>query len=136
MYIDPRFFDLYPGSIGVITYRKDMCMHLTDAEKQAYVSKAANERMRMFINNAMYGMTGNGPVDPAKAYMDARKDSWGDLEDGQAGTTLMEVVVQVGQQESYDLIIKIESMPDFRGWTNQVFVDMIKEQYKDENTSS
>lgn len=127
---DQGFYDLTPGSIGSIHYKKNMIKHMSEEEQQAYVSRASNERMRAFLMNMTYGMTGNGPVDPADAYMKARRDSWGELEDGNIGIETRQMTIQIGQKESYDAILKMEAKEDFSGWLNPSFVEMIKEQFK------
>jgi hypothetical protein len=119
---DQGFYDLEPGSIGTIHYKRNMLKHLSDEAKQQYVSRAANERMRAFL---MGGMS-----DPQEAYMKARRDSWGDLEDGDAGTKVENMAIQIGQKESFEAICKIESKDDFAGWLNPALVNMIKEQFK------
>lgn len=128
--MDEGFYDLTNGAIGTIHYKKNMIKHMSEEEQQAYVSRASNERMRAFINNITYGMTGNGPVDPQDAYMKARRDSWGELEDGNIGIETRPMAIQIGQKESYDAIIKMESKDDFSGWLNPEFVEMIKSQFK------
>lgn len=107
-----------------------MSIHLSDEAKQQIVSKAANERMRAFLMNMTYGMNGSGPVDPTDAYIKARKDSWGELEDGEVGMKVENMTVQIGQKESYEAICKIESKDDFGGWLNPSLINMIKQQYK------
>jgi hypothetical protein len=130
MYNEPDFYDLNDGSIGTILYRKNMIINMPETEKQAYVSRAANERMRMFINNITYGMNGNGPDTPYEAYVKARQDSWGELEDGNIGMETRDMQIQIGQKESYEAILKMETRPDFGGWINPTFVEMVKEQFK------
>lgn len=127
---DPGFYDLVPGAIGTIHYKKNMIKHLSDEAKQQYVSKAANERMRAFMMNMTYGMNGNGPTDPTDAYMKARSDSWGELEDGDVGMKVENMTVQISQKESYDAILRMEAKDDFSGWLNPTLVNMIKEQFK------
>jgi hypothetical protein len=118
---DHGFFDMVPGTIGTISYKKNMMKNLPDDVKQQYVSKSANERMRALI--------GNG-IDPVTAYTKARQDSWSELEVGNSGMNVKNVSVQIGQEESYDVIVRIESLDDFGGWLNPSLVDMIKEQFK------
>lgn len=127
---DPGFYDLEPGSIGILHYKKNMLKHLSDEAKQQYVSKASNERMRAFMMNMAYGMNGNGPTDPQEAFIKARRDSWGDLEDGEVGMKIENMSVQIGQKESYDAICKMEQKDDFVTWLNPALVNMIKQQYK------
>jgi hypothetical protein len=120
--IDPRFYDLEPGSIGTIHYKRNMLKHLSDEAKQQYVSRAANERMRAFLMGGM--------ADPQEAYMKARRDSWGELEDSDVGMKVENMTIQIGQKESYDAILKMESKDDFEGWLNPALINMIKEQFK------
>jgi len=131
MYTEPGFYDLEPGAIGTLHYKINMIKHMSEEEKQAYVSRASNERMRAFMMNMTYGMNGNGPTDPLNAFIKARQDSWGELEDSQVGMEPREMQVQIGQKESYDLILKLEARDDFGGWMNPAFVEMIK-QFKNE----
>jgi len=133
---DPNFYDLTPGSIGKLFYKKNMMLGMTEEQKQAYVSNAANQRMRMFMMNMTYGMIGNGPTDPQEAFNKARQDSWGDIEDGRVGLEVKDIFVQVGQKESLDLIIKIETAEDFCGWHDPEFVNQLKQQYNNEDTGS
>jgi hypothetical protein len=133
---DPGFYDLEPGAIGTIQYKKNMMTHLSDEAKQQYVSRASNERMRAFMMNMAYGMNGNGPTDPTEAFIKARRDSWGDIEDGEIGIKVEAMSVQVGQKESYDAICKIENKDDFAGWLNPALVNMIKEQFKNSNNEN
>jgi hypothetical protein len=130
MYNEPGFLDLQEGSIGTIFYKKNIAKHLSDETKQAIISKNANERMRAFMMNMTYGMNGNGPTDPLDAYIKARNDSWGELEDGDVSMKIENMIVQIGQKESYEAIIKVESKDDFGGWLNPALVDLLKQQYK------
>jgi len=130
MYTEEGFYDLAPGAIGTLFYKKNMCFHMSEEEKQAYVSRASNERMRMFLNNMTYGMNGTGPDNPADAYMKARRDSWGDLEDGNLGCETRDIQVQIGQKDSLEAIERLEAKEDFVGWLNPHFVEMIKQQFK------
>ena len=129
MYNEPGFYDMQDGAIGTILYNKNMLLGMPEEEKQAYVSRASNARMRQFLNNMTYGMNGNGPTDPAAAYMKAREDSWGDLEDGMMGLEQRGIQIQIGQKESYDAILNMEKKEDFAGWVNPIFVNIIKEQF-------
>ena len=127
--IDPNFYDLAIGAIGTLHYNVDATKHMSEEEKQSYVNRASNERMRAFMMNMTYGMNGNGPTDPQEAFNKSRADSWGDLEDGIMGLETKQISIQIGQKESYDAIIKIESKEDFKCWLNPMFVELIKEQF-------
>lgn len=128
---DPNFYDLTPGSIGKVYYKRNAMLGMSEEQKQAYVSNASNERMRAFMMNMTYGMNGNGPTDPQEAFNKARRDSWKDIEDGTIGTESKDAFIQIGQKESIELIEKIEAAPDFLGWDDPEFVNQIKQQYKD-----
>lgn len=130
MYSEPGFYDFVHGSIGTIHYKKNMTKNLSDEVKQDIISKAANERMRAFLMNMTYGMNGNGPSDPLDAYIKARQDSWGELEDGDVVMKTENMTVQIGQEESYEAICRIEQRDDFAGWLNPILVNMIKEEFK------
>jgi len=86
------------------------------------------------LMNMTYGMNGNGPTDPLDAYIKARNDSWGELEDGEAGMKVENMTVQIGQKESFDAICRVESKDDFAGWLNPALIEMIKEKFKTQNT--
>lgn len=121
------FFDLKPGAIGTVSYKKSIVHGMTEEQKQQYVSQASNARMRAFMNNMAYGMTSKDSVmDPSEAYQKARKESWNDLDDCEIGSVIEHVHVQIGQLESLELLKKIEELPDFFGWTNPHFIAMIK----------
>jgi hypothetical protein len=122
MYAEPGFYDMVPNSIGTILYKKNIASGLSNDVKQKIVSKNANERLRALLSNS--------DMDPAAAYAKARKDSWGELEDGDAAMSVENLSVQIGQTESYEAICRIESKTDFGGWMNPALVNLIKEQYK------
>lgn len=118
---DINFYDLIPNSIGNISYKK--VLKISDEEKQKIVSKNSNERMRAFLNNFTYGMTGNDPIDIQATFIKSREDSWNDLEEFYETKYL---TVQIGQKESIEAIGNIEKQEWFRGWENPYFVDLIK----------
>lgn len=132
MYNESGFLDLEFGSIGTVFYKIDMSKSIPEEVKQDIVSKNANERMRAFLMNMTYGMNGNGPTDPLDAYIKARQDSWGDIEDGEMTMKIENMIVQIGQKESYDSMVKIETREDFGGWLNPALVELIKQQYKNQ----
>ncbi len=128
---DQNFYNLEVGAIGYIMYRKNMLLSMNDGEKQSYIDQAANARMRAFINNVTYGMTTNDEgLDNQtminNAFVKARKDSFGDLEDGNVGIELVAVPVQIGQKESLDLIENLEKREYFSGWADPNLVNLIK----------
>lgn len=122
MYTEPGFYDLVDGSIGTILYKKNIALGLSNEVKQKIVSKNANERLRALLSNT--------DLDPATAYAKARKDSWGELEDGDTAMSVENMSIQIGQKESYDAIIRIEARQDFGGWMNPGLINLIKEQYQ------
>lgn len=133
---DLNFYDLVPGSIGKIYYRRNAMLGMTEEQRQVYVSQASNERMRAFMMNMAYGMNGNGPTDPQEAFNKARQDSWKDIEDGNIGMEVKEAFIQIGQKESIELIERIETAPDFLRWDDPDFVNQIKQSYKNEDSGS
>ncbi len=127
-----NFYDLEVGAIGYIMYKKNMLLSMNDGEKQSYIDQAANARMRAFINNVTYGMTINDEgLDNQtminNAFAKARKDSFGDLEDGNVGIELVSIPVQIGQKESLDLIENLEKREYFSGWADPNLVNLIKQ---------
>lgn len=121
---DIGFYLLEVGSIGTIQYKVSLTNVMSDAEKQMHVDKASNERMRKFINDAMFG---NTSLDPTDAFVKARRESWGDIENGDIMHDIKSVAIQIGQEESKDLINKIESMDDFIAWMDPELVSIIKQ---------
>lgn len=129
MYTEPGFYYLKPNAIGTLQYKKNMAAKMSDEERQKFIDRSSNERMRAFMMNTAYGMNANGPTNPFDAYVKSRRDSFEELESGNIANRIEMIMVQIDQKESYDVICNIEKMEDFSGWLDPTLVNLIKDQY-------
>ena len=128
MYVEPGFYELIPGTIGTVHYIIDASKGMSETEKQKLVDQMSNALMRAFLNNVTYGLSGPSPMSPEEAFAKSRKDSWSEIEDRWNETK--EIHVQVGQEESYNMILKIEKIEGFRGWMNPLLIQSLKDIFE------
>jgi len=121
----PDFIELATGAIGQLSYYKKDKIKLSAKEEQKKIDEFTSQRISAMI---MQKCMGQSP-DLNQAYSKSRTESKDDLN---AVTTNMKIVnihYQIGQQDSYDELIAIETTSDFGGWINPIQIENIKEAH-------
>jgi len=119
-----EFYALTPGSIGLVYYM-GRTETPTEDRVRAIVNDISSSRFSAYL--ATYALSkGQDTMDPATAFSKFRQDAAKDAEELAGSPKRQSMYVQLGQQESLELIRKKEASPDFVKWEDERLMELIK----------
>lgn len=125
--IDSGFYFLDNGSIGVVYYYARLDQKMSQEKRESLLNQSMAKNVHKMIHDRVFNP--DAAVDPSQVYHVARDDTNKKLDQHLKRTERFSTIVQVDQKESYDDILRIESIPNFGGWEDPQFVQKFKEHY-------
>ena len=119
------FYGLMPGAIGTLAYRVNS-QPPSEKTIQNIQNDISSEMFSSYLANYQFTKGGSQEMDPVEAFTKARRDAREHAEDIGGIPINKSVAVQIGQQESKDLINKIEANPLFIGWMDTRLVSLVR----------
>lgn len=125
--IDPGFYMLDDGSIGPVYFNLHLEWEPPEGKREEILNIGMAKHVEKMLWDKM--MNPNAAIDPNQIYSHARKEVGKDFDAHYSGPRRYKTMIQIGQKESYEEILKIESKPNFLGWEDSNFINQIKNNY-------
>lgn len=126
--IELEFYEMQEGAIGEFLYLYHQPFEISDEIKDNVMLQSASIKVQEFLLKQLHGM--GKPGDGNSIYSDSRKFAKRAIDDAEKREMIKRIDVQVGNKESYDEIIKIESDKNFKSWIDEITVKAFKENYE------
>ena len=126
--IEPGFYMMEDGAFGEFTYLYSEPKEISDGQRDNVMTKSASLKVKEFLLKQLRGM--GDPSDADSIYSSSRKAGKDFLDQNSKVETIKKITVQIGNKESYEEVLKIESDPNFGHWIDYLVVNQFKEDYE------